>query len=463
MGVDHRRLINEAPTVVGLMTSILESGGSLDVASRTVASEGPPISRAIFEEAVRNVDTKSSSGMKDALIEGLGGLSNQASGYRQAMMLCISASDAIDATERLRILREASDVSLDAVRIMGEKYSASLTTPCMIVFGLGIMAPMILMSILPMLSIGGMFGTMPIDRDIVVTITCVLIPAFILLLAYRIRRDNPFLIPDNRQEGLIGVASISTSVPLFIMMRLMERSPEEAMLLSVSPACIVCMMLLFEGRRRDSKRSMAELGLKDSIFEIGNSLLGGDNFEKVVIDVIASRPECSEVGLMLERELDLCRGDVPFAVRSAISPTSLEVSRTLCDIHACSEKDTDDAGRLAIAMGRQFQNGNNIRKELELRLKSMTDMMIGTAMIFAPMVLGMSMSMLGPLSEISGYQGMDGTGGMLSFYLIELSAMISILISSLGGGEGLRGIVWRFCLMTPVALLVFRICMGFQL
>lgn len=175
------------------MTSVIESDGSLDVAARTVAEEGPPISRELFSRAVRLADTKGADGVRGALVSELSELGDGASGYRQSMMLCISAADSGDRGERLRILGEASDTALDAVRIMGEKYSASLNTPCMTVFGLGIMAPMILMSILPLMGIGGLFGTTAIDERLILVTTLVLIPLVITVVAWRIRSTNPFI------------------------------------------------------------------------------------------------------------------------------------------------------------------------------------------------------------------------------------------------------------------------------
>lgn len=462
MRVDHRRLLNEAPTVVGLMTSVVESGGSLDVAARTVAEDGPPISRSIFTECIRLVDVKRSPSVRDSIIAALGRMPDNASGYRQSLMLCISAADVGDPQERLRILREASDSALDAVRIMGEKYSASLSTPCMLVFGLGIMAPMIMMSILPLMGIGGMFGSMPVDSNVILVSTLVLIPAFILLMAFKIRSDNPFLESDRGVSGISSASPLLLSVPLYLLISAAGNTPEEAMLFAVVSSCAMCLILLVRGRRDETARIRSESGLRDSVFEMGNAMLRGDNFENVSVDVISGRIECSDVGLSLRRELDLCRGDVESAVRRVMEPVSAEVSRTLCYIHRCSLKDTEDAGRLAVAVGRQFQNGSNIRKELEIRLKSMTDMMSGTAVLFAPMVLGMSISMLEPLSEISGYSGLDGTGTMLSVYILELCALISILTSSLGGRGSVREMVWKFCLMSPIALLVFRMCMMFQ-
>ena len=353
-------------------------------------------------------------------------------------------------------------MALDAVRLMGERYASGLSTPCMVVFGLGIMAPMILMSIFPIMGIGGMFGTMPIDSGSMLAMTLVVVPTAILAISYWLRSSNPFLSRrSDARNALCGLPLLLT-VPLFLAMTAISCDTVEALILSVSPSAVACIVMMFEGRREDAARVRSERGLRDCVFEIGNSLLGGENFESVVVRALSSRPECLRVGVSLSRELDLCRGDVRAALDDAISPISKEVSRTLCDIHRCSEKDTEDAGRLAIAVGRQFQNSSNIRSELELKLKGMTDMMVGTAMLFAPMVLGMSASMLGPLSDVSGYTGMEGTETALAVYLVELSAIIAAITSSLGGGEGMRGMVWRFCISCPVSLLVFWFCMGIE-
>lgn len=459
----ERRLMNEAPTVVGLMTSILESGGSIDTAVRTVAIDGPTLSSRMFDEISRTTDTKGSASIREALTQRLGELGEDAAGYRQAMMLCISASESSDGKERLRILREASDVSLEAVRIAGEKYSASLSTPCMCVFGLGIMAPMILMSILPMVSIGGTFGQMPVNSDLIVFTTLFLIPLAILAMSFKIRFDNPFISEPWRIGDLSSTLPLLAAIPLYIMMTVLGRSPEESITLSVVPTSAISALLLLSHRHAESIRIRMENGLKETVFDIGNSLLGGENFEKVSVDSISSRPECAEAGTSLSRELDLCRGDVCSAVRNSIGSISAEVSRTLCDIHRCTMRDTDDAGRMAIAVGRQFQNETNVRKGLEIKLKSMTDMMTGTAMIFAPMVLGMSVALLGPLSSISGYQGMQGTEAVLSLYILEICALISVLTSSLGKGEGIKGMIWRFSVMVPIALIVFNICASIAL
>lgn len=457
MTVDRKRLVTEGPTVVGMLTTSLESGGSLDTAVRSIAREGPPLTSGIFEEVVRLADTRGCSGVREGLSEAVGRLPSSVSGYKHALLLCITASES-EGTERLRLLGEASDIALDSVKAMGESYSNSLTVPCMTIFGLGIMLPMVLMSLLPMLGIGGVFGTAAIDGRLVSLVTLVMIPAIILALALGIRRRNPFLDGSSKGMGALTAAPLLLAAPLAMLQLWMGSAPDVALLLSVGPAAAVTAILAYHDHREDVRRRGCNQGLRDSVFEMGNRMLSGGSFETVCLESLGGRPECSHVHEGLRRELALCRGDIGSAIEAAIGGTSREVSRAFRDISACSEEDNDNAGRLAIALGRQFHNSDSIRRSLDLRLKSMTDMMVGTAVLFAPMVLGMSVSMLEPLSDIPGYVPMEGSGMILSVYLVELCGLISVLTCNLGSGHGASTALWRFCLMTPVALTVFTVC-----
>ena len=52
MRPDVMRLVDEGPTVVGMITTAVGSGGSLDTAIRVVAEDGPRHSRTLFSHAV---------------------------------------------------------------------------------------------------------------------------------------------------------------------------------------------------------------------------------------------------------------------------------------------------------------------------------------------------------------------------------------------------------------------------
>lgn len=459
MGTDHRRLMNEGPTVVGILTSVTESGGSLDEAVRTVAAEGPPLSRGIFGDAVRRADTKGSRGVKEALSEAVSGLDEDASGYRQAIMLCICASESPDGPERLAALREASDVALCAVRTIGERYAESLTVPCTAVFALGILLPMILVSMAPVMGIGWS-GAPPMDGRAVDAVVLVAIPVAIAAVCLALRRGNPFA--EDGPSFPRGALLLLAIVPLCAALIAIGIGPADAVPMAAVPICILSAVLLAAGEGRTRARGRAEHGLRDAVSEIGNLLTRGENFENVSVEALASRPECSAAAESLERELALCRGDVQSAISAALSPVSGEASRALRDIYRCSLDDADDAGALAVALGRQFQDSDRIRAGIGIRTRSMRDTMIGTAVLFAPMVLGLSVSMLAPLGDLAGRAVYEGAGDVVAVYLTELSALIAVLTSCLDGG-GAGGAAWRFSVMAPVSLTVYRLCSAVQL
>ena len=441
-----------------MLTSSLESGGSLDTAIRSVALEGPVNSRRLFSDAVNSVDTKSHPGLREALTDVLEKLPEQAMGYRRSVGMCIAASESQDRTESSRILRDAADSALENVRLMGESYSSSLSFPCMAIFAIGIMVPMILMSLMPMLSIGGMFGADMISGETVILVTLALIPGGILAMCMWIRSRNPFREDHGRFIGWRTALPLLITIPLIIVHRMLGFDPDGMLLFSLAPAAIITLAYAWGDRKRSVETDRCVDSLMDSIMDMGNRMLSGENFETASVGSMESKVHCSEIGRRLGCELEMCRGDIGSAVRMAVSPVSPEMASSIDDIRSCSVRDVEDAGRLAVTMGRQYQNRSVTMRVLETRLKSLTDMMFATAAVFAPMVLGLSMSMLEPLSSMAGYNGLEGTSSVLEVYLVELCMLISLLTSSLGRGGRFVDTLWRFCVMCPVSLLIFAIC-----
>ena len=461
--MDYRKLMNESPTVIGMITSTLQSGGSIDTAIRYISESGPNLSKGLFSDAVRRTDMKEYRSLSEGLGSSLSELPQTASGYRRSVMLCVSASESSDDGSRNRMLEEAADISLQSVKEVGRSYGSSLTVPCMAVFGIGIMVPMILMSILPMLSVGGMFGSRMMDEGQIVLITLVIIPASILMLAVYIRNINPFLSYTAKRFNISLAAPLLLVVPLMFVFPQSGVGQDEIFLFSVTPSCIVTVLLLI-GPVRDAKKSIAcEQSMMDSVFDIGNRMISGSNFERSVVDSLKTRKECHEISVDLDRGFSLCRGDVSRSLEETLGNVSHEMSSILRNIHSCSTIDNEDAGRLAMSLGKQLLNRNQAARDLEIKLKSTTDMMHGTAMVFAPMVLGMSISMMEPLSKLTGYVAIEDTSVILGGYLVELCALISVLVSSLGKGENLGFILWRFCIMCPISLLVFGLCSNISL
>ncbi|MDR0791009.1 MAG: hypothetical protein LBE47_00540, partial [Methanomassiliicoccaceae archaeon] len=101
-GVDIRPevIMNESPSVIGMMRLMIDRNRSLDSAVREVALNGPRNIARMFSKVVWDVDTKASSDIRDSLNTMLAAFSDKLTAFRRSMYLIISASDSKDANER---------------------------------------------------------------------------------------------------------------------------------------------------------------------------------------------------------------------------------------------------------------------------------------------------------------------------------------------------------------------------
>lgn len=458
---DFRPLISEGTRAIGMMSVVIESGGSLDSAVREVAAGGPANTKALFSDIVFDADTRISPDIRSGLNSMLADLPKELAGFRRSVHMLMAASDMSPGAEKTRVLKDATDITLNSLKETGESYSSSLSNPCMVIFGLGIMVPMVMMSILPILQIGGMFNVSMGIAPIVV-ITLIIVPACVMCVTLSIDSKNPF---GNRKgdRDWKALLPLLISVPLALAVWNSSGDIVETVVFASVPAGIFTFALLYPSQKREKDLAEKEHMIKDSVFELGNRLISGDNFENSAVGALEVRKETSGTADLLRKEIVLCRGDVRAAIRSVLGNISPAVADTYCEIYEASLRDTREAGQLAISIGRQIQDQEAVNKGISNKLKSMFDMMTATAAVFAPMVLGLSVSMLKPLSEISEAVDLTGTSAIIAIYLIELCAMMAILTSSQTDKHGVGNIAYRFSMILPLSMAVFFVCMSIAL
>jgi hypothetical protein len=455
-------VMNEGPTVIGMMSAVIERGGSIDSAVRDVAKNGPERSASMFRTMIVKADTRQIPDISHGLSDLLSSFPVEAAAYRRALHMVMAAAASSDHSERKRMLGDASDISLSGLREIGESYSTSLNIPCMMIFGLGIMVPMVLMSILPMLSLGGVFGSSPTGTGPIVVVTLVIIPAIIAALILSVKEKNPFMRPYSNMDPKYIVPALS-AIPIALAAVMVTGDIQLSLTAAALVSGVAMMVCVLPQIRSEGAREKQEMLLQDSVFELGNRLIAGENFETSLVKAMGVRAECSAVAESVHREIGICRGDECSAIKASIGKISARLSGVLCDVYRCSMKDTRDAGRLAVSVGRQIQDQDSVRKGIRNKLKSMTDMMTGTAAIFAPLVLGMSVSMLKPISRVMDGADLGNTSVILSAYLIELCVLIAVLTSFLNGKTDVRDMTYRLGMMLPVSMVMFTLCSGMGL
>lgn len=451
-------MMNETPTVIGMMAVTLAAGGSLDTAARDVATNGPKNISRIFKEIVLDADCRVSPDIASSLNAKVSDLPKGLSHFKRAMQIVTTAFESGDEKEKTSMMKDAEGIVLEGLKSMGNTYSSRLNSPCMLIFGLGIMVPMMLVSLLPMLSIGGRFSVNSIDPGMITFIVLVLIPAVAGAVAVSIRGKNPFLGDEFGVGDMVYVIFFSAGVPVYLLMTSRGIDIYTSTVVSFIVSGIAGAFAILPRMSAERRRSKVEEALKDALFELGNRMTMGENFETSLIKVLSSRKDCGTIRVRMERELSLCRGDIEGAVRSVLSPVSHSIAGFYCDVSRSSRKDIRNAGRLASSIAHHIQDQNSVRKEIENKLKSMLDMMTGTAALFAPVILGMSVVMIGPISRITGTVFFDDIGIVLAIYLVELSLVIAVLSSNLMCRVRLIDVMGRFCMMMPVSLVVFHTC-----
>lgn len=451
-------ILNEAPSVIGMMSVTLSSNGSFDSAVRYVANNGPKNISAMFKSILMDADCRAIPDIKTSLFDMISRFPKELSPFRRAMHIAATAFESADENERTAMMKDAENIVIEGLRTVGNTYSSKLSTPCMIVFGLGIMVPMILISVLPMLSMGGQFAVSGLDPDVCEFIILVVIPAIVGVVILSLKGKNPFFEIDDFRSDIRFLFPLLTAAPAYWLMQRNGVSSERAFVIAAVIGCGLSMILMMQTLAEERKRTKTEGMLKDVLFELGNRLSMRENFDTALLRSLGTRKDCIWVFENISRELAICRGDVESAICSVIGKVSKNMAALYCEIYKASVRDIRDAGKLATGIAHQLQDQNNVRKDIENKLRSMLDMMSGTAAIFAPLILGMSVVMLGPISNITGAVFFDDISRTLMIYLVELSALIAVLSSNLMCKGRLIDILCRFCISAPVALIVFTLC-----
>ena len=457
IAVRYEEIMNEAPSAVGMMRLMADRGHSLDSAVREVALNGPPNIRKMFAKIVWDADTRASADIRKPLVEMLTALPEKLAAFRRSMFLIMSASDSGSAEERTGMTKDANDTILEGLKEMGESYSAGLNAPCMTVFGLGVMVPMIMISILPMLTVGGQFASSPLDPAVIALITLVMIPAAVAGVIMMISGKNPFYVRSDEKIRMRHIISAAVCIPVFASAYMFTNDPAMSMAAAAVCSGIAMFATLHPDAARERKRAVTETMMSDALFDLGNRLLSGENFETALISSFRERNGCAELASSLERCIAVSRGDTADALRRAMNVFSKKIAHIYCDVYLLSLKDLRDAGRSAVSVGHQLQDQTATVRGIQNKLRSMTDMMTGTSSVFAPLILGISVSMLAPLMSLAGSSQMPFTGPILITYLTELAALISVLTAQLRCRGGVTAAMYSFSIMMPVAIVIFLI------
>ena len=357
-----------------------------------------------------------------------------------------------EATEegKRRSLERANRAMVAGAKRRVEEYALSLSTPSMLLFGLGILLPIMVGSFMPMLSwdiwSGGALGEPVAHADGQAVETAMVMnfmfPVVALLVALDAvsRRPVDRHVPTvrgfrGRHAWAVAVTVRATcAVCAYIAFGTGTYAPV-VLLVGTVPASAV--LMLSSPSRRGTEHAQ-ENEVQDLLFKVGARMLDGDNFESALHRASEnSRGPDQSLGRRLCLKAFVMGQGFDVAVGSEASGERVNALEAMKVVRRASTKDEAGAGMLAMDIASYLRELSEIESTLKMRLKPTISMMRMTAHILGPLVLGITFAIYVSLGSVAGgYGDSAATDTMLlvlGLFLAEMNAVVCYFVWGIEG------------------------------
>ena len=323
-------------------------------------------------------------------------------------------------------LEKANDIIIRGTKRQVEDFSDSLGTPTTILFAIGIMLPLIIGAMLPMLALGGLdVGGMngeaaPAEGGIgkihMVLLMNVVAPGGALLYSYKILGDRPGTvslpeIPQDEDKLKTIFTSLLLafffSLPIFFTPQYIEPvMPLPMFWPPVAAITYYCWASTSKVKEERKIVKIMEREFPDALFQLGSRIAEGISLELAFYRTGESM-KGTEIGSLFQQitcALQLDRRtleDTLFGQHGILTLfPSRTIKATMRTVVEVAKKDPGEAGKTIIQISNFLRDMAEMDHDIRSKLSQSVDMMKGTAMIFAPVVMGVVVSLYFMLHDI---------------------------------------------------------------
>ena len=360
---------------------------------------------------------------------------------------------------RRRALDRANNSMISGAKRRIEEYALSLSTPSMIMFGLGILLPLMVGSFLPMLSWNlwsldaAERGALMVEQGgtavEIVFIMNVLFPAVALMVALNAISRHPLEnaggpAVEARRTSLRSIlAALSGTIAGCTCALLWLDGMWQSVAILLSAVCPGAAWLSVAGARMI--RSTAALdtpGVEDVLFKTGARMLEGENFEAALARAnLDLEGESAETIRRISFRSSIAGQDFDFAAGAESgSPRNSNSFEGLRVVKESATKDEHAAGILAMDLAAYLKDLHDLETTLKNRLRPTISMMKMTTHALGPIVLGVTYAIyLSIASIVENGQGSLGSGlffVVLGLFLAETDLVVGYFIWGIEGDRG---------------------------
>jgi ABC-type multidrug transport system fused ATPase/permease subunit len=453
-------VLKGSPEAANLMIMSLRHEPSLSKAIRFASKR-----RNAFSQELGNCIWFVVMGKHASFEESLQQLGSKWARYGNELKASLNAmvTASCEATEdgKRRALDRANQSMISGARRRIEEYALSLSAPSMLMFGLGILLPLMVGSFLPMLSWNlwspetAGEGSLMQDQSQATLETIVLMnvmfPAIAALVATSAASRHPIEVRRKRireEERFKSTMALSTlaviGVACILSVILLEGVYMSLALLlgSIVPLSALMMIMGREGTQSGTK--LAEEDMEDALFKTGARMLEGENFEAAL----------SKAG----QEMRGPAGDGVRRLSFGSMVSGKDIAETDMEnesegrgenaldgikvVKEAASKDELAAGVLAMDLAAYLKDLHDLESTLKSRLKPTISMMRLTAYALGPIVLGVTFAIYLSLAGMMG----PGSAGIpaevfflvLGAFLAESNAVVSYFVWGIEGRRDIR-------------------------
>ena len=473
---EERMLFRDSPAVIGCMSMSIRFDPSIEHAiiftSKHIKS---PLSEKLLS-ALWDVMTRSKTNAISGLIQIASSLSNMNDGLRQALHLVISSTCEKTKEGISRVLDKANSIVISGVKEGVEKYVASLTVPTLVLFALGILLPVMILSFFPLLIFQSYFplassesltGIAPVVEPTgIYVLLLIILPAMTFLFANSILSRNPISVLqksriDLGRHELFVLFSIVAAILVLLLSGLADDQPYVVLLMLSIPAPLLFALKLKGDHLTRSHNRENEKEFITALYQMGNRMIAGGSFEISLKECIESRfnSPFTDFAKRVLHKSRMMRKNIERVVVEEITvlPISPLIKGAMQIVAKCANRDTQGAGWLAVNLAQHISDLKSCELKIEERLRGVVDMMRSTCVFFAPVVLGMTCSIFSAVDVYGSSATLMFNSNILvtGIYLIELTFIITYFTVFLLGDRSWNEVLYQFGRRMPLSMIVF--------
>lgn len=476
MGDRSRDASAEAPEVVSYLAMGLAAAPALDRAMAFAAEHATGPLADDMRGALWDVHLRARSRIEDAFLSVADAWGPQDADVKRALYgIAHAVKDGSPGTLARALDRARTQVFEGARRRMRD-YAASLRGPTTALFALGVLLPLIVSSMVPLLSVGSFspaaleVSDPPPGNPLPwIFLLDVGFPAATFAVAHTVSARRPRSSPARRARSARPFVGL-LAAPLAVLLAISFAHPMVPLLAlgilvaSVSGGLVYSTRAAVRERRR---REAVERGFPDALFQLGSRLEEGQGLEAAFLAVADATQgtDCADLFRGIVHAMRFGGGTVEDAIfgpgGALEGTTSRTVRASLKIVVDLAVKDPATAGRAALETSSHLRDLQGIEQDLRAELRPTVDAMRATATFFAPAVLGVSASLYGLLFRAFGSiaslpMAPAAYATALGVYLLLTAAAILWFASRIAG-EGGDGFGHALGRSLPVAYAVFLI------